>query len=478
MAITDSMIQTAMSHLRAGARGEAAKVLRDVCRIEPSHIRAHCMLAIVTYQDGDSGGALAILDELESRHPDKPEVVRSRAEVLRGTGNLEAALDAQRKARELNPHDPVGHLQEGVLLDAMGRRTEAMAAAEQALTLKPDLTGAQQLLGALTYRTGEIGESARLMAEARRAGKAGIDPNHHQALSLFGLGRINELMALTPAIHPTQRFGETMVKAIAAWLDNDPQRCGDMLIEAQPLAGNAAIDAPNRSVFIVYGAILDGLLSWRRDNPDSYGREAEQTFHVIGDSHVLTAANLTLPVAGVMTRLKSHFTFGCKAWHLVRDEPSPYRSFFQAAADGIPASSTVVAGYGELDCRYKEGIMRVVRNNPARDWRALVDDLVPRYVAFVMAEAERRGWTLWLQTPPMSNVNTSLLLTDDRLAFLGIIERFNERLRAEAEAHKLPLIDVKAATTTPKRTPRHTHYIDTNQVRPTALIEALRLMTL
>ena len=163
---------------------------------------------------------------------------------------------------------------------------------------------------------------------------------------------------------------------------------------------------------------------------------------------------------------------------LAKTRPVSFEFFPPRTADGIPAGSTVVAGYGELDCRYKEGIMRVVHNDPARDWRALVDALVPRYVAFVMAEAERRGWTLWLQTPPMSNVTTNLLLTDDRLPFLGIIERFNERLRAEAEAHNLPLIDVKAATTTPERTPRHTHYIDTNHVRPTALIEALRLMTL
>jgi len=473
MAIAESMIQTAMSHLRAGNRAEASRVLRDICRIEPGHIRAHCMLAIVIYQDGDPGSALVILDEFEGRHPDKPEIVRSRAEVLLGSGDLEGALEAQRKARDLNPRDPHGHLQEGVLLERMGRHGEARLAVETALQLKPDMPGAQQLAGTLAYRRGDMAEAADLMDRVRRAPRPGIDPNHHQALALLGLGRLDELFALQAPQHPNQRFGETMVKAIAAWLADDPARCAEHLVEAQPMAGNAGMDAPNRSVFITYGAILDGLVAWRRGHGEAYGQETERTVHVVGDSHVLAAANLTVPVAERMTRFHSHLAFGCKAWHLVREEPSPYRASYRAIAERIPSGSTVIAAFGELDCRFKEGIMRVVQKDTGRDWRAMVDDLVSRYVAFMMDEAATHGWTLWLQTPPMTNVNTGLLLNADRLAFLGIIERFNDRLREAAAEHGLPLVDVKAATTGPDGTARHTHYVDTNHVRPTALSDAL-----
>ncbi|MDG2482317.1 MAG: hypothetical protein P8Q36_15830 [Alphaproteobacteria bacterium] len=473
MAIAESMIQTAMSHLRADARDQAASVLRDICRIDPGHIRAHCMLAIVTYQDGDASAALDILDRFSEQHPNKPEIIRSRAEVLLGTGDVEGALAAQQQARQLNPRDPTGHLQEGVLLERLNRRDEARAAAERALALKPDLTGALQLMATLAYRRGALEETADLMEQVRAAPKPAIDPNHHYALALFGLGRMDALVALAPTPAPAQRFGETMVKAIAAWRDDDPVRCGDLLIEAQPQAGNAAVDAPNRSVFITYGAILDGLMTWRRDNPAAYGQDCEQVVHVVGDSHVLTAANLTIELDGAMTRLQSHLAFGCKAWHLVRNEPGPYRSFFHAIADRLPAGSTVVAAFGELDCRYKEGIIRVVQKDPAADWKAMVDGLVARYVAFMMNEANRRGWTLWLQTPPMTNVTTNLLMDHDRIAFLSIISRFNERLRDAAQAHDLCLIDVKAATTSNDNRARHSHYIDTNHIRPTALIEAM-----
>lgn len=472
MAISDSMIQTAMQHLRAGHRGEAAKVLRDVCRMEPDHIRATCMLAVITYQEGDAAAALAMLDRLTEKTPRKPEIIRARAEILLGTGDLEGALTAQTEARMLNPKDPLGHLQEGVLLERMGRRYEAQQAGERAIALDAGLIGAQQLLASLAYRRGDLDETARRMLLARSAPRASVDPNHHLALALFGLGRLNELQNLAPALPPAQAFGETMVQAIAAWRDNDPSACAELLVKAQPQAGNAAIDAPNRSVFITYGGILDGLLAWRRDHPEHYSGQAERTVHVIGDSHVLTAANLTLPIDGVMTRFQSHLAFGCKAWHLVREEGSPYRGFYTAIAARIPKGATVVAAFGELDCRLKEGMMRVLQNDPKRDWRTMVDDLVERCVAFMMQEAGQRGWTLWLQTPPMTNVTTNLLMNLDRSIFLGIIERFNARLREAAASNDLRLIDVKAVTTDGDHA-RYSHYIDTNHVRPTALIAAL-----
>ena len=53
---------------------------------------------------------------------------------------------------------------------------------------------------------------------------------------------------------------------------------------------------------------------------------------------MLTSANLVLPVAGQATRFTSHLVFGCKAWHLVREAPSPYRAFFDAATARIPSA--------------------------------------------------------------------------------------------------------------------------------------------
>ncbi len=465
---------SAMNHLRAGQRQEAAKLCRDILRVEPEHARAHCLLGIITYQDGDAAGALSLLERAGELNDRLPDVPRAQAEVYLGIGEIEKALAAQRRATAMNPREPMGHLQEAILLQRLERSAEAEIAANRALALKPDMPGARQLMATLLYRRGEIAKAAELLLAVRNAPRPAADPNHHLALVLLALGRLDEMAALPAARAPNQLFGETVTRAIGAWLAGDVAACRALHDRARPMAGEGITEAPNRSVFLTYLGILDGLLAWREANPQAYAGTAADTVHVMGDSHALSHGGLVVDVLGRQRRLESHLVFGCKAWHLVREAPSPYRAFFEEAASRIPAGATVLGVFGELDCRYKEGLMRVLRKDPLADWRAMTDALVSRYVAFMADQAQARGWTLWLASPPMTNVNTALILGGEREAFLGIIARFNERLAAETAARGIPLIDVHGVTRDGDGRPERHHFIDTNHVRPTALLEAFK----
>jgi Flp pilus assembly protein TadD len=472
VAIAEQLVMSAMNHLRAGQRQEAAKLCRDVLRVEPGHARAHCLLGIITYQDGDAAGALALLERAGELNSHLPDVPRAQAEVYLGIGEIEKALEAQHRATAMNPREPMGHLQEGILLQRLERSEEAEIAVGRALTLKPGLVGAQQLMATLLYRRGEIARAADLLIAARSGPRPAADPNHHLALILLALGRWNEMAGLPAATAPNQVFGETVTGAIAAWLAGDMAGCRALCERARPLAGGGMADAPNRSVFLTYLGILDGLTAWRGAHPEAYDGADAQAVHAMGDSHVLSYNGLVVDAQGARRRLQSHLVFGCKAWHLIRPEPSPYRSFFEAAAARIPSGSTVLGVFGELDCRYKEGLMRVLRKDPHADWRAMTDALVAGYVAFMAGQAQERGWTLWLTRPPMTNVNTGLIGDWEAEAFLGIIARFNERLSEEAGARAIPLLDVHQATRDGDGKPVRRHFIDTNHVRPGALLEA------
>jgi hypothetical protein len=72
----------------------------------------------------------------------------------------------------------------------------------------------------------------------------------------------------------------------------------------------------------------------------------------------------------------------------------------------------------------------------------------------------------------MSNINMSLVDDEVRDVFLGVIRRFNQRLRAVTAEHGARLVDVNAVTTAEDGGARRGHYIDTNHIRPSALIEA------
>jgi Flp pilus assembly protein TadD len=472
MGMIDSMRKASMDSLRAGRRDEAAKICRDICRLEPKHARAHSLLGMIVFQDGDPATALELLNYAQHLNPDLPDVPRSLAEIYLGMDDLDKALEAQNRAVHLNPRDPMGHLQAAVILQRQDRPGEAEVCVRRALQLKPDMTGALQLLAGIAYRDGRIGEAADALGKARAGARPGADPHHILALSLLAMGRAGEIAGLNPRAGLGQAFGETMVRAIAAWIEDRPDACRDLAGAARAMIARLPMETPNRSVFVTYLNILDGLLDWRRDHPDAYDAKPERTIYVIGDSHALTAANLVLPVDGAMTRLQTHLVFGCKAWHLVREQPSPYRGMYDLALGRIPEGATVLAVFGELDCRLKEGIVRAVRNDPTLDADTLVDDLVAGYVSFMLEAGKARGLTVWFQSPAMSNINMSLVEDDVRAVFLGVIHRFNERLRAVTAAHGARLIDVNAVTTADDGGARRGHYIDTNHIRPSGLIKA------
>ncbi len=472
MSIVDSMLKASMQNLRAGRREEAAKLCRDICRMEPEHARAHSLLGMIEFQNGETDRALDLLARAQQLNPKLPDVPRALAEIYLGMDDLEKALEAQKQAIYFNPRDPSGHLQAAVILQRLGRADEAEAEARNALEHNPNMIGAHQLLGTITYLDGRLAEAVDAMGKARASEQPVPDPNHTLALGLLATGEAEKIDALSPAFTANQTFGETVIRAISMWIDNEPDRCRELLARARPLVPNLPTDAPNRSVFVTYLSILDELVSWRANHEEHYNGAAERTLFVVGDSHTLTPANLVLPVDGVPTRLQTRLVFGCKAWHLIREAPSPYRGGFDLAMARIPEGETVVAVFGELDCRLREGMVRVLRKDPSLDRDALIDDLVERYVDFMLAKGAERGQTVWFQSPPMSNINMSLVEDEVRGLFLHVIKRFNDRLRAVTHERGARLIDVNAVTTADDGQAVRSHYIDTNHIRPTALIEA------
>ncbi|MBC6440519.1 MAG: tetratricopeptide repeat protein [Rhodospirillales bacterium] len=473
MAIVESLTHTAIENLRLGNRDEAEKMLRDACRMDPSHIRSHCVLATLIYQDGDTATALSILDRFEADHPDKPEIIRARAEVLLGSGELEAALEVQTRARQLNPRDPHGYLQEGIVLERLGRHAEAEECIRQALYFNPNLTGALQVLGTMAYRAGRLHEAADVLNRVRVGQKPGVDPHHHQARALFALGAYDHLMSLAPALSVAQRHGETVMKAIAAWCCDQPEVCAEQLIEAIPLANQSIVNSPNRAAFIARCRLLDTLVKWRHGHPDSYGGTAAAHLHVIGDGGVLPIANLTVRLGGGVTRLSAYPVLDGAAADFTDDESDARRATFDAMAGRVPQGADVLAVFGERDCRLREGIMPAVRKDPDFDWKERVDTIVGNYVTAMSARASERGWSLRFVTPPMTNINVSCLPDTAQRLHLGIHTCFHDTLAAAAAKASCGLVDLKACTTDDAGHARHARFIDANHVWPSTFVEAL-----
>jgi adenylate cyclase len=152
-----------------GANEEARPLLERAIELDPQFAQAHSILASVH-----------VLDYV-NRWCDSPEESLRRAEEL-----------AQR-AVELDDEEPEAHVVLGLML--MREHDRAMAEAQRALALDPNLAWAHSLLGQALHYSGRSQDAIEPLKAAIR-----LDPNedpflHHLALAYFGVGRYDDAAA-------------------------------------------------------------------------------------------------------------------------------------------------------------------------------------------------------------------------------------------------------------------------------------------
>jgi len=115
--------------------------------------------------------------------------------VLEATGRKSEAVDVNQKAVALSPQDAEAHSNLGITLKALGRLDEAEASYNQAIALKPDLAEAHTNLGVTLKELGRLDE-----AEASYNQAIALKPDLAEAHSNLGttlkeLGRLDEAEA-------------------------------------------------------------------------------------------------------------------------------------------------------------------------------------------------------------------------------------------------------------------------------------------
>ena len=129
---------------QGGDLGTARRLYLELLEQIP---RARHLLGVLSYQEGDSAGALVLLDEAVSRTPDDPAINRHR----------------------------------GAVLLAMGRHDEAARAFDQALALEPDHAETRFNLGLTERQRGHYEQAVALL----RGAVAGLG---NQVLATYELG--------------------------------------------------------------------------------------------------------------------------------------------------------------------------------------------------------------------------------------------------------------------------------------------------
>jgi hypothetical protein len=428
---------------------------------------------------------------------------------LLAEGAVEAAALQVRALLDAEPECADALCLEGEIALRSGRarkasQTFAAVVARGASGADP-LTAAHSGLGAALLALGDLAGSVEPLTAAVAAAAADGRAWRLLAEALFATGARESLGDLaaravaTETVDPLVAAAVAIAAALAAYVAGDGADCRSRLGTAnrvlavranerslrglqsrRRLLVRRALDDPTERIewsTVVYAAYLAQLLAFRDAHRDVYEAEGLPKLHVIGDSHALSPAHTRVRLGGRAHGVRPHLVIGAKAWHLaagLNPGPSPQRAAFERALASIPDGATVVAAFGEIDCRVDEGLFPYLEARPEVDTEAYIRCFAAAYAeAVVDATAARRQRLLLAGTP--APVRRRAEAAGERLpAFVSVVRRFNKALADAARAKGCAFLDPFALSAGADGLDHGRWHLDDTHLRPDALAATIR----
>jgi len=262
-------VEVACSFMETRNYRRAEEVLRSALTHDPHNVALLTELARAQHFLGDNAAAERSARLAMAISPDAAYPMRICAAVVDALGRRREALSLARRAVNAAPHDHTMHYQYAQLLATAGLAEDALAVVTEAVRLAPDNADAHDLRGVILGMLGRRKESTAEHQEALR-----LDPNHAYALANLAVNKANsrnlpgaiagfrEAGQLDPHIGDEVRKFITMTvrkwfswMTVAAW--------AALWISARIEQGNAGATRPAARVVAGIGCIaLLVMLAW------------------------------------------------------------------------------------------------------------------------------------------------------------------------------------------------------------------------
>ena len=188
--------EIAARHLAAGRLAEAAAILEDILRQQPSDTEALCGLGAVLLKRGEPERGFDLIARAVALAPSDATATGNLAIAYMVCGKLPEAEDCARRALDLGPEKPGLHANFASVLSALGKTADALQAQRHAVALAPTSADQRFNLGNVLVAAGRL-PAARIEFEAA----LDRDPDHLGALNNLALlnqqaGRLDPALAL------------------------------------------------------------------------------------------------------------------------------------------------------------------------------------------------------------------------------------------------------------------------------------------
>ncbi len=364
------------------------------------------------------------------------------------TACYEKALKYFNKSLTIDPQQPEALNNIGGVHLLKGNYHDALPAFKKSLKVQPACAITTDNLGKCLLETGKLREAIDFHIKANE-----LDPSYPRSFinltEALLLAHITDdaLYVAQMGLHvsnisPTDKFELLIRTALISWLTGQLSAAQESLSMSSSIFNEAFSTYKNISQLRIFHTYLGKLLKTRRHNPELYKGNTKQALFFAGESHCLSPSETVINYHDEPFRVLSTFIRGCKAWHLGQSGPNKYKASFETLLTALPKGSKVVVGFGEIDCRAKEGFLLAFLKKDI-DYRLSIAQTVESYVEFTSRVAKQHSHTLiFYGVPSPSNLVTKKLKVNEKKHLNEIVKLFNYELSKACSQKGWEILDV------------------------------------
>ncbi|HEY5798772.1 MAG TPA: tetratricopeptide repeat protein [Burkholderiaceae bacterium] len=453
----------------------AYELLALAASVNPTNVTIHATLGNALLDLQRYAEALTSYDRFLSVTPDFAEVLNNKANALSALGREVEAMACYEQALQKQADFPDAYFNRGNLHMDMRHYGQALIDYEQVLRIDANHYQAWNNRGNALQKLERFPEA--LQSYLRGLGIAPLNPELHASVGNFYklTGRMNEAVAhfakvLELAARGFVRENAALQLAILHHVYGNPEQCGPLLQMAKGIANNPAVKDQGSLIYCAF--MLKLQLWWQAFRQQARMPQATSTMYVIGESHMLSAANLVVPYRGQNRLCKGLWIEGCTQWRLGSAGDNHYKQLLAHFLQAIPEGASVLLAIGEIDCRIDGGILKASKKSVEMSLEQRVEATVTAYLHHVEEQARRRSQHLIVSGVPAYNIAENGRTAEEMQAFGQFLARFNGILKEQAFKRGMDFLDVHTLTADVGGKAIQRWHIDEHHLRPDGIAAA------
>ena len=422
----------------------------------------------------DMSSAFRILKKARKICKNHIQIQNNLGEAYRRAGELEQAFTEFKTSLAIAPNQSTPQNNIGTIYYQRKEYANAIKYFQKAIKLRPDFAQAIDNL-ALAYRgMGILDDAVQLHIKANNTDDSLRCVYLNLVKTLMFLHSTDDVCNVALSALEKKTFNQEEIcdlhitLATVFWL-TDRQEQFELIFSSCPAPDRLDNTYHNIKNITAYYSLLQSLRTHKSSHPHQYQGNPTAPLFFIGDSHVLSPANIVVKLNNVEYRVLASIITGCKAHHLGRDIKDEYKESLKKLLAAYPPSSKIIFGFGEIDCRREEGFYHLHKTEQ-KDYRTTVPQTVEKYFNFVLQNALlHKHYIYFYGVPAPLESLLSTLSHADRAISIDIIALFNSSLKLLCQKNTIPFLDTYALTANRKGYSNNNYHLDDYHLQPSII---------